>query len=671
MKTKNLSRVRNMGFVAHIDAGKTTVTERVLFYSGKIHRMGEVHDGQATMDWMPQEQERGITITSAVTTCEWNNHEVHIIDTPGHVDFTIEVERSLRVLDGAVVILCAVGGVEAQTETVWQQCRKYHVPAMAFINKLDRVGADFQSVIGQIKTRLEAIPLPLQIPCYENDTFRGVIDLVSMKLHVWDDTMGSSFETTSIPEDRLGEAALAREQMLELLADYDDEIMDLFLAGEQVDEKKIRQAIRRTTLEEHLMPVLCGSALRNKGIQPLIDGIIDYLPSPLEVKPVLAHLKTNKEEISVSPDPKGPLVAYVFKVYVDEGRRMVYLRIYSGVLNVGDEVYNTTRDITERIARLFAMHAHNKQRIEQASAGDIVAAVGLKDSITGDTLAEVGQTLVLEALDVQKPVISVAIEPKSSESSDRLQEAIRKIMEEDPTIRVHEDPDTGQVILAGMGELHLEIALDRFRTAFGVDINVGRPQVLYCATVDKVSQAEKVFDKLIGEAAHYGNVELTIKPASRGSGNVFSLDKTLDNGLREHIVTGLEEACLADPEFGYEVVDIEVQVNRIVLTDKTTGQGLKIAAQMALQEAIKKAGVIQLEPIMELDALSPEDYVGDVVGDLSARKASIEGVVTKGKHHLIKAYVPLSNTFGYSTALRSLTRGRGSFSMRFSGFDKA
>jgi elongation factor G len=671
MKTRNLARVRNIGFVAHIDAGKTTVTERVLFYTGKIHRMGEVHDGQATMDWMPQEQERGITITSAVTTCEWNNHDIHIIDTPGHVDFTIEVERSLRVLDGAVVILCAVGGVEAQTETVWQQSRKYHVPAMAFINKLDRLGADFNAVLDQIKTRLEVTPLPIQIPYYEGDTFKGVIDLVSMQRLVWDDdTLGANFVASEVPEDRIREAALAREKMLEKLADFDDEIMEKFLAGEKPDEKKIKQAIRKTAIDGTLVPVLCGSALKNKGIQPLIDAVIDYLPSPLEVRPVIAHVKKTLEEVPIHPDPKGPLVAYVFKVYMDEGRRMVYLRIYSGMLHVGDEVYNTTREVSEKIARLFSMHAHQKQRIEQASAGDIVAAVGMKDSVTGDTIAPEGESLVLEAIDVQKPVISVAIEPKTSESSERLLDAIRKIMEEDPTIKVHEDPDTGQVILAGMGELHLEIALDRFKTAFGVDINVGKPQVLYCATVDKPSQAEKIFDKLIGETAHYGHVELNIKPAKRGSGNTFIVDEALEDGLKGHVMNGLEEACLADPEYGYEVVDIQVHVDKVALTDKTTGQGLKIATQMALQDAMKKSGVVQLEPIMELDALSPEDYVGDVVGDLSSRKASIEGVVTKGKYHQVKAYVPLSNTFGYSTVLRSLTRGRGSFSMRFSGFDK-
>jgi elongation factor G len=671
MKTKNLARVRNIGFVAHIDAGKTTVTERVLFYAGKIHRMGEVHDGQATMDWMPQEQERGITITSAVTTCEWNNNEIHIIDTPGHVDFTIEVERSLRVLDGAVVILCAVGGVEAQTETVWQQCRKYHVPAIAFVNKLDRLGSDFYSVIEQIKTRLEVTPLPIQLPSYDGDTFKGIIDLISWKRLVWDDdSLGATYEEMPIPEDMLMAATRARDKMLETLADFDDEIMERFLAGELPDEKKIRLSIRKATIDGKLIPVLCGTALKNKGIQPLIEAVIDYHPSPQEVRPVVAHHKVTGDAIAIPSDPKGPLIAYVFKVYMDEGRRMVYLRIYSGMLKVGDEVQNTTRDIREKIARLFDMHAHQKQRIEQASAGDIVAAVGLKESVTGDTLAHGEGSFVLEPIDVQKPVISVAIEPKNSEATERLMDSMRKIMEEDPTIKVHEDPDTGQVILAGMGELHLEIVLDRFKTTFGVDINVGKPQVLYCTTIDKPSQTEKVFDKLIGETPHYGCVDLSIRPNKRSLGNTFHVDQALNDGMKGSVWDGLEEACLADPMFGYEVVDIDVSVDRVDLSDKTTAQGLKIASQMALQDAIKKSGVVQLEPIMELEALSPEEYVGDVVGDLSSRKASIEGVLTKGKYHQVKAYVPLSNTFGYSTVLRSLTRGRGSFSMRFSGFDK-
>ncbi|MBN2298782.1 MAG: elongation factor G [Deltaproteobacteria bacterium] len=670
MNGKRLARVRNMGFVAHIDAGKTTVTERVLFYAGKIHRMGEVHDGQATMDWMPQEQERGITITSAVTACAWNDHEIHIIDTPGHVDFTIEVERSLRVLDGAVMILCAVGGVQAQTETVWQQCMRYKVPIVAFVNKLDRLGADFDSVLAQMKDRLEIKPLPLQLPYYEGDNFRGVIDLIGWRLMLWDDeSLGAMYDEYPIADDLLPAALQARDNLLEELADYDDEIMEIYLAGGVPEQKSIIDALRRLTLDNIIVPVLCGSALKNKGIQPLIDAVIDYLPSPREVKPIIAHNKKTGEEIPVDITSDGSLLGYVFKVYMDEGRRMVYLRLYSGTLNVGDDVYNTTRGTKEKIARLFLMHSHNKQRVEKASAGDIVAVVGLKDSITGDTISRNDDGVVLEPIEVLKPVISVAIEPKSSDASARLLQAMQKIMEEDPTIKVDEDPDTGQIILAGMGELHLEVAIDRFKTAFGVDINVGKPQVLYCSTIEKEAVSEVVFNKKIGEMEHTGQVEIVAKPNKRGIGNTFNLPQDINEGIRAHVSAGLEEACLADPMFGYEVVDIDVDVKKVIINDKTTTQGMKIASQMALQDAMKKAGVAQLEPIMELDAMSPEEYVGDVVGDLSSRKASIEGVIIKGKYHLIKAYVPLSSTFGYSTGLRSLTRGRGSFSMRFYGFD--
>ncbi|HDP24182.1 MAG TPA: elongation factor G [Deltaproteobacteria bacterium] len=670
-KGKRLSRVRNIGFVAHIDAGKTTVTERVLYYAGKIHRMGEVHDGQATMDWLPQEQERGITITSAVTTCAWKNHEIHIIDTPGHVDFTIEVERSLRVLDGAVVILCAVGGVEAQTETVWQQCRRYRVPALAFVNKLDRLGADYAAVIEQIASRLEVTPVPIQIPYYQADTFKGVTDIITWKTLIWDDdTLGATYTEQPIPEDALQEAHRAREKLLEVLADYDDDITELYLRGEIPEETKIKQVLRKLALENRIIPVLCGSALKNKGIQTLIDSIIEYLPAPPEVIPPSAHDKTTGEVVPLMMDSDGTLVAYVFKVYVDEGRRMVYLRIYSGKLRVGDEVFNTTRETREKVARLFEMHAHHKQRIDQAVAGDIVAAVGLKEAKTGDTISEEGMALVLEPIVILKPVISVAIEPKNSEASTRLQLATQKIMEEDPTIKVHEDPDTGQVILAGMGELHLEIALDRFKTAFGVDINVGKPQVLYCSTIHQTSRASKVFEKVIGDTPHYGHVVLNARPGKRGAGNTFSVDSSLDGGMRDYVLAGLSEACLADPLTGYEVVDIDVTVENVEINEKTTGQGLKIASQMALQDAIRKVGSVQLEPVMEMDVLTPEESVGEVVGDLSSRKASIVGVVIKAKSHSVKALVPLSQTFGYSTALRSLTRGRGSFSMKFHGFDR-
>jgi len=669
MNKKGLAKVRNIGFVAHIDAGKTTVTERVLYYAGKIHRMGEVHDGQATMDWMPQEQERGITITSAVTTCSWNDHEIHIIDTPGHVDFTIEVERSLKVLDGAVMILCAVGGIQAQTETVWQQTRKNNVPTLVFINKLDRLGADFETVVSQIKDRLEISPVPLQLPYYEGDAYKGIIDLIKWCTYIWDsDDLGATFMDYPISNENLDAATEARDYMLEVLSEHDDDIMETYLSGEVPQEKKIREVIRRASLDNCIMPVVCGSALRYKGVQPLIESIIDYLPSPLEVKPVIVHDKVSGELSRVDMTHKGPLLAYVFKVYIDEGRRMVYLRIYSGVLRVGDEVYNTTRDVREKVARLFLMHSHQKQRIDEAHAGDIVAVVGLKESVTGDTISAQGSNAVLEPIEVLKPVISVAIEPKNSDASTRLLQAMRKIMEEDPTIKVDEDPDTGQIILAGMGELHLEIVIDRFKTAFGVDINVGKPQVLYCTTINQPAQTEIIFDKKIGEVEHFGQVSLSIRPNKRGQGNVYTMREDVDNGLRNDIMVGLEEACLADPIYGFEIVDVSVEVDGVIANERTTAQGIKIASQMALQDAIRKSGPVKMEPVMELEAMSPEEYVGDVVGDLSSRKASIEGVIIKGKHHLVKAFVPLSNTFGYSTTLRSLTRGRGSFSMRFYGF---
>jgi elongation factor G len=672
MKSDKLSRVRNIGFVAHIDAGKTTVTERVLFYTGKIHKMGEVHDGQATMDFLPQEQERGITITSAVTTCLWNDHDIHIIDTPGHVDFTIEVERSLRVLDGAVMILCGVGGVEAQTETVWQQARKYEVPTIAFVNKLDRPGADFALVLAQIEKRLEIKPVPIQIPFYDGDVFKGVVDLIKMKTCVWnEDDQGVKYSLFPVDGDLQAAAEKERERMLEKLADVEDAVMERYLAGDLEDEKLIKASLRKAAIANKILPVLCGAALRNKGIQPLIDAVIDYLPSPQEVKPLIAHVRGTGDLLRIEPNPNGPLIAYVFKVYMDEGRRLVYLRIYSGEIHTGDEVINTTRGGTEKIARLFQMHAHHKERIEKAVAGDLVAVAGLKDGVTGDTLAIGCENIVLEPIDIQKPVISVAIEPKSGgEAYRRLMTTSQKLMEEDPTLKVNEDPETGQIILAGMGELHLEIAVDRLKTDFGVDINVGNPQVLFCTSIQETAEVDMLFEKKLGEVMHSGRVEILLAPNRRGEGNRFNIIPSIDDDMKGHTMLGLTEACLADPVYGYEVVDIAVTVRKVMIDDKATGQGMKIAAQLAVQDALKKASPVILEPIMELEVMVPEEYVGDVVGDLSARKAGIEGVLIKGKYHAIKAYVPLSRTFGYSTQLRSLSRGRGSFNMRFLRYDR-
>ncbi len=669
---RDTRKVRNIGFVAHIDAGKTTVTERVLFYTGRIHRMGEVHDGQATMDWMPQEQERGITITSAVTTCYWKSHEIHIIDTPGHVDFTIEVERSLRVLDGAIMILCGVGGVEAQTETVWHQARRYRVPIIAFVNKLDRLGADFNEVVRQMREHFDLHILPVQIPYYEGPEFKGIIDLVRWCKIIWrDDDQGVTYSEVPIDEEMIEKAGNARENMIESIADLDDTIMERYISGEEMDEQSLNSAIKNLTINNMAVPVLCGSALRNKGIQPLMDAIVNYLPSPMDTHPIVIHDTLTGEKLKITSDPRGPLCVYVFKIYMEEGRRLVYLRVYSGTLTVGSEVYNATRDKTERIARLFRMHAHRKERLDKAIAGDIVATVGLKESITGDTLTEKGHSFVLEPISASKPVISVAVEPKTGgDTMKRLVSATEKLTIEDPTLKVHEDPDTGQLILEGMGELHLEVATERLRNDFGLDINVSKPQVLYCATAEKEASSDVTFDKKIGEEIHYGKVRLTLMPGQRGEGNKFQIENNLPDDIHEAIRMGLEEACLSDPVHGFEVIDVVVKVVRSELDARSTTIGMKIAAHMALQEALKKAGIVILEPIMELELLVPEEFVGDVVGDLSARKTDIIGMEPKGQFHEIKAKICLSRTFGYSTDLRSLTRGRGSFTMKFLGYDR-
>jgi elongation factor G len=570
------------------------------------------------------------------------------------------------------MILCGVGGIEAQTETVWHQARKYEVPTIAFINKLDRIGADFQAVQSQISKRLEIKPVALQIPCYEGDTLTGIIDLIRLKLLSWkDEGQGSEMAESDIPENMFDETSAARELMLESIAEIDDSIMELYLTGKPIDIKTIKAAIRKGTIENSILPVLCGAALRNKGIQPLIDAIIDYLPSPMEIKTVIGHDKESGELVEIASDPNGPLVAYVFKVYLEEGRRLVYLRVYSGEITAGQEIYNTTRDTSEKAARLFQMHAHHKERIDRAVAGDLIAVAGFKDAVTGDTLTVGNNTLVLEPIEVQKPVISVAIEPKTggNDAYTRLMSTSSKLMDEDPTIKVNEDPDTGQIILAGMGELHLEIAVDRLKTAFGVDINVGNPQVLYCASIAADASGEALFSKKLGDAIHSGHVILSVEPLKRESGNRFEVIPEITAPMKESILLGIEEGCLSDPVNGYNMVDIAVHVKKVIINDDTTGQGIKIASQIAFQDAVKKAGIVVLEPVMEMEVMVPEEYVGDVVGDLSSRRANIEGVVIKGKYHSIKAFIPLSKTFGYSTQLRSISRGRGSFNMRFSRYD--
>ncbi|MEA2102521.1 MAG: GTP-binding protein, partial [Thermodesulfobacteriota bacterium] len=580
------------------------------------------------------------------------------------------VERSLRVLDGAVVIMCGVGGVEAQTEGVVLQAKRYNVPLIAFINKLDRPGAGFSLVVRQMKERLDLNPLVLFLPCYEGDSLKGVIDLVEFRQIEWTDEDGIEYTTGAIDPERMEEARAAREVMMEALSDMDDAFMERYLLGEDVDVPLIKKVIRRATINNDLVPVFMGSALHNRGIQPLVDGVIDYLPSPLDVhSPVACDLET-RQKCKVHAEPHGDLLAYVFKVYMDDGHRLVYLRIYSGTLYAGQEVYNPGRDKDERVARIFAMHAHHRQKLKSATAGDIVAVVGLKASVTGDTLGIKGSSLVLETMDISKPVISVAIEPKNSEAASRLERMIPRIMVEDPTLRVHEDMDTGQVILEGMGELHLEIAAERFRDAFGVEMNIGRPQVMYCSSIDKQASSEVVFDKVIGDTPHYGHLRVLVEPAKRGAGNIFNIETGVDEEVKRYILDGLEEGVLSDPAHGYEMVDIQARVADVFVESRTTGQGMKIATVMAFKDAVEKAGILRLEPVMEMEVHCPGDGLGDVVGDLNARKASVESVEIKGKYHHIRAHIPLSRAFGYSTQIRSLTKGRGSFSMKFFGFDR-
>lgn len=665
MQNRVLGNVRNIGFIAHIDAGKTTVTERILYYSGRIHKMGEVHDGQATMDWLPQEQERGITITAAVTTVAWREHEIHIIDTPGHVDFTIEVERSLRVLDGAVMLVCAVGGVEAQTETVYHQARHFELPLIAFINKLDRAGADFEAALEQLRSRLGARPLVLQLPYYRAGEFCGLIDLIDEQLVLWTDDRDAPPCRTPLTLDAA--AATARAQLIEALCDYDDELLAAWLEGQVPAVCQLRRAVRRASLSGGALPVVCGAALRNKGIQPLLDAVIDYLPAPLESS--AAGSDGPAAKLAAAAEQLPELLAYVFKIYMDDGQRLVFVRIYAGELKLGQEVYNPRCGTTERISRIFRLHAHQRQRVEQAVAGEIVAVIGLRQAVTGDTLTKAVTEIQLEPLSAFEPVISRVLEPYSGEDARRLGLGVHKLGEEDPTLTVIEDPETGQIVLSGMGELHLEVAAERLRNDFGVAFKMGNPQVVQRSTVGGSVRVSQEFNRVLGTQLHYGLVELSVQPASRGSGNSFELRTMLDNENNMYIMAGLREACLADPLYGCEVDDLRVEILKVEPDERTTAQGLKIAAQQGLHQALAKAGLVRLEPIMRLEASLPVECVGDVAGDLAARRAVIEELNLKGGLHQLRALVPLSRTFGYATQFRSLTRGRGGFNMRFHGFD--
>jgi elongation factor G len=672
---KRLMRTRNIGFMAHIDAGKTTVTERVLFYTKKIHRMGEVHDGTTVMDWMPQEQERGITITSAVTTVEYKGSIIHIIDTPGHVDFTIEVERSLRVLDGAIGIFSAVEGVEPQSETVWHQADKYGVPKLAFVNKMDRIGAYFFGAVKMIVERLGANPLMIQIPMGVEDRFIGVIDLIRLKGIVWDEhSLGADFKEISIPKEWQEEASLYRARLIESLAELDDHLMEKYLNGEEISESEMKTALRKGTISMKAVPVLCGAALRNQGIQPLIDAIVDYLPSPLDVPPVEGMDPGTGDKARRMAKEEEPLAVLAFKVMMDEGRKLVYLRIYSGVLKVGMEVYNPRLKKGEKISRIFQMHAHQRNRVEEAKTGEIVAVMGLKETTTGDTLCDRGHPILLEPIDFYKPVISVAVEAKTNRDQEKLLESLYKLSEEDPTFHVKLDEDTGQTIISGMGELHLDVLVNRLLSEYHLAVNVGKPQVVYRETVEKEMEASAKFLREMDEIKHFAEVFLRISPNGRGKGIEFHSEApegTLPPEGLLSVEEGIRDASTVGVIMGYPLTDLRITLLKAnVDPNHPSPLALKIASANALREGCRKAQPVLLEPMMEVNIITPEEFMGEVVGDLKARKSSVEAITSKGKVTLIRAISPLTRLFGYSTDLRSLTQGRGTFSMQFSHYDK-
>ena len=676
MKIKNIiNKIRNIGIIAHIDAGKTTVTERILFYTGRSHKIGEVHDGEAVMDWMLDEQERGITITSAVTTCMWKDCAIQIIDTPGHVDFTIEVERSLRVLDGAVGVFCAVGGVEPQSETVWRQADKYLVPKMAFINKLDRVGANFFGTIEMMKKKLNAEPLAIQIPLGLEDKFTGVIDLIDMKQIVYhDEAMGETFSTEEIAPDYIDQANEYREKLIESVAEHDDDIMEAYLSEIPINKDMLVSAIRKATIDLKLVPVLCGSALKNKGIQPLLDAINLFLPSPADVPPIKGINPETKEIIECKADDKEPLAALIFKVSMAEGRKLSYLRIYSGTIKVKEDIYNPVRKTKEKITRILRMHANKKERIEIAGAGSIVGIVGLKDSSTGETLCSADRPVLLEKMEFYEPVISVAVEPKTHADQEKLANVIEKFTAEDPTLKCKIDEDTGQTILSGMGELHLEIIISRMKREFKTSVNVGKPQVVYRESIDRETEASALFDKEVAGQRHFGEVTIKLTPLSRGAGIKFvsrltegKIPENFFPAIKKGVLEALENGALT----GSPMVDIKATLTDAVYKESIgTELAYTVAASMAVRKAIQNGESFLLDPIMNVEIFVPESFTGDVIGDINSRSGQIESIEHQTGSQVIKASVPLAKMFGYATALRSATQGRGTFTMQFSHFDK-
>jgi elongation factor G len=674
-RTVPLEKTRNIGIMAHIDAGKTTTTERILYYTGINYKIGEVHEGTATMDWMVQEQERGITITSAATTCLWRDHRVNIIDTPGHVDFTIEVERSLRVLDGAVAVFCSVGGVEPQTETVWRQADKYGVPRIAFVNKMDRLGADFFRVVQMIQDRLGARPAIIQLPIGAEEKFVGVIDLVSMKAVVWEDeSLGAKFRTEPIPESFIAQANEYREKLLETASDCDEAIMEKYLEGKEIGENELRAAIRRGALSLKIVPTVCGSAFRNKGVQPLLDAVVDYLPSPTDIPPVKGIDPSTQQPEDRPAKDDAPFSALAFKIMTDPFvGTLSFFRVYSGALTSGSSVYNSTRGKRERIGRLLKMHANKREEIKEVYAGDIAAAVGLKTATTGDTLCDEDHPIILESIDFPDPVISIAIEPKSKADQERLGLSLQKLATEDPSFRVRTDEETGQTIISGMGELHLEIIVDRLLREFNVGANVGKPQVAYKETIRKSVEQQGKFIRQTGGRGQYGDVWIKLEPQQPGSGFKF-VDAVKGGSIpREYIPAvekGVREATENGALAGYPMVDVKVTLLDGSYHDVDSSEiAFKIAGSMAFKEAARKANPVLLEPIMSVEVVVPEEFMGDVIGDISSRRGKVLGMDTRPAAQAIDARVPLAQMFGYATDLRSMTQGRATYTMQFSHYE--
>ena len=670
-----LENYRNIGIMAHIDAGKTTTTERILYYTGVSHKIGEVHEGTATMDWMEQEQERGITITSAATTCNWNDCRINIIDTPGHVDFTIEVERSLRVLDGAVAVFCSVGGVEPQSETVWRQADKYHVPRLAFINKMDRIGADFFRGVSMIKDRLKANPLPIQLPVGKEDYFKGIIDLVTMKAIIWDEeSLGATFRIEEIPADLLDEAVEYREKMIEEISSHDDALMDKYLSGEELTEAEIKAAIRTCTINIQICPVICGSSFKNKGVQNLLDAVVDYMPSPMDIPAIKGLDVDTGEEIERTASDSEPFSALGFKIMTDPFvGQLTFFRVYSGVVQSGSYIYNSTKGKRERIGRILKMHANKREEVKEVYAGDIAAAVGLKYTTTGDTLCDESKQVILESIEFPEPVISIAIEPKTKAEQEKLGFGLQKLASEDPSFRVKTDEETGQTIISGMGELHLEIIVDRLMREFKVEANVGKPQVAYRETITKKVKVEGKFVRQSGGRGQYGHVWLEIEPQEAGKG--FEFVDAIKGGVvpREYIPAvgkGIFEALDNGVLAGFPVVDVKATlIDGSYHEVDSSEMAFKIAGSMGFKEGCQKAAPIILEPIMSVEVVVPEEYMGDVIGDLNSRRGRIMGMESRAGAQVVTAMVPLANMFGYSTDLRSATQGRATYAMTFDHYE--